>query len=192
VEDGAMKKQTILSALFMCAMIGTASAHEQDHKKDHDVGGSYLGAGFADLSVDDENFGYEASDDGFKVFGGYAFNDYFATELTYIGGATLIDATLFPVEIVDLRALSATFVVRAPVVANISMFGKVGMARYEADFVWTDDFGRILEADRFRDNELTYGFGLAVNFGRKFEIRGEYEAIEDAFETLSLSGLIRF
>ena len=187
-----MKNQMILAGLFMCGWVGGASAHEKDNKRDHNGSGSYLGAGFADLSVEDENFGYEASDDGFKVFAGYAFNDYFATELGYVGGATLIDATLFPVEIVDLRALSATFVVRAPVVANFSMFAKVGMASYEADFVWTDDFGRILEADRFRDNELTYGFGLAVHFGHKFEIRGEYEAIEDAFETLSLSGLIRF
>jgi hypothetical protein len=71
------------------------------------------------------------------------------------------------------------------------MFGKVGMARYETDFRWTDD-GYVLGADRIRDNELTYGFGLALSFGHKFEIRGEYETIENAFEVMSVNGLIRF
>ena len=187
-----MNKQTILAGLLAFGVIGAANAHEGGHPSDRGTNGSYLGAGFADLSVDDEDFGYEESDKGFKIFGGYEFNEYFAAELSYLGGATIIDATLFPVEQVDLRALSATFIARAPLTSNISMFGKVGMARYETDFRWTDDFGYVLDADRFRDNELTYGFGLALSFGRKFELRGEYETIENAFETLSISGLIRF
>lgn len=187
-----MNKQTILAGLLACGMIGAANAHDGAHHGDRSGNGSYLGAGFAELSVDDEDFGYEESDKGFKIFGGYEFNEYFAAELGYVGGATVIDATLFPVEFVDLRALSATFIARAPLTSNISMFGKVGMARYEADFNWTDDFGYVLDSDRVRDNELTYGFGLALSFGRKFEIRGEYETIENAFETLSVSGLIRF
>jgi OmpA-OmpF porin, OOP family len=187
-----MNKQTILARLLIPALLAvgmsaTASAHdhgEGDHK-------SYLGAGFAELSVDDDDFGYEADDKGFKIFGGYEFNDYFAAELSYIGGATVIDETLFPTEEVDLRALSATFIARAPLTSGISMFGKVGMARYETDFTWTDR-GDILGTDRIRDNELTYGFGLAMSFGHKFEIRGEYETIENAFETISVSGLFRF
>jgi OOP family OmpA-OmpF porin len=182
-----MNKQTILAGLLMVGMISVASAHDRDHEGDR----SYIGAGFAEFSVDDEDFGYEESGNGFKIFGGYEFNDYFAAELSYIGGATVIDETLFPIEEADLRALSAAFVARAPLTSHISMFGKVGLARYETDFRWTDGYD-VLDADRFRDNELTYGFGLALSFGHKFEIRGEYEAIENAFEVMSVSGLIRF
>jgi OOP family OmpA-OmpF porin len=191
VEEGAMNKQTILAGLLLLGVMSAASAHDRDHAGNHDGDRSYLGAGLAELSVDDEDFGYEESDNGFKIFGGYEFNEYFAAELTYIGGATVIDETLFPIEEVDLRALSATFIARAPLTSSISMFGKVGIARYETDLRWTDGYD-VIEADRFRDNELTYGFGLALSFGHKFELRGEYETIENAFEVMSVSGLIRF
>jgi OOP family OmpA-OmpF porin len=189
-------KQTIRTGLLIPVVLvlgtsatATATAHDRD--AGHEGGKSYLGAGIAELSVDDDDFGYEADDNGFKIFGGYEFNEYFAAELSYIGGATVIDETLFPTEEVDLRALSATFIARAPLTSSISMFGKVGMARYETDFRWTDG-GYVLGADRVRDNELTYGFGLALSFGHKFEIRGEYETIENAFEVMSVNGLFRF
>src|SRR5687767_1795706 len=114
VEEGAMNKQTILAGLLLLGVMSAASAHDRDHAGNDDGDRSYLGAGLAELSVDDEDFGYEESDNGFKIFGGYEFNEYFAAELTYIGGATVIDETLFPIEEVDLRALSATFIARAP------------------------------------------------------------------------------
>jgi OmpA-OmpF porin, OOP family len=182
-----MNKRTMTAGLLLLGMLSTAHAHDDD-RRDYK---SYLGGGFTEFSVDDDDFGYEASDKGIKIFGGYEFNEYFAAELSYVGGATVIDETLFPIEEVDLRALSATFIARAPLTSHISMFGKVGAARYEKDFRWFDDFG-VLDTDRVRDNELTYGFGLALSFGRKFEIRGEYETIENAFEVMSISGLLRF
>jgi Outer membrane protein beta-barrel domain len=182
-----MNKQTFLAGLLMLGAITTATAHERDHEGRR----SYLGAGFAELSVDDEDFGYEADDNGFKLIAGVEFNKYLAAELGYLGGATLVDPGLFDVEEVDLRAVTGSIVGRFPLTSTISMFGKVGVARYEMDFRWLID-EEIVDADRFRDDELIYGFGLSAHLGDRFEVRGEYEAIENAFDVISINGVLKF
>jgi len=183
-----MNKQLIVASLAMLACMSTAGARDRHHDEE---ASTYMGAGFAEFTVDDQDFGYEADDNGLKLLAGYEFNDYFAVELGYLGGAKIVDEGLFDTEEVDLRALSGSLVGRLPVTSKVSMFAKLGVARYEADFRWWID-GDVIDADRFRDNEMIYGVGLVLRPRHRFEIRGEYEAIEDAFDVMSVSGVFRF
>jgi len=183
-----MSKQLLVASLAVLACTSTANARDRHHDEQPRT---YLGAGFAEFSVDDEDFGYEADDNGLKLLAGYEFNDYFAVEVGYLGGAKIVDEGLFDTEEVDLRAISGSLVGRLPLTSTVSMFGKLGVARYEADFRWSID-GDVIDADRFRDNEMTYGVGLVLQPSSRFEIRGEYEAIEDAFDVMSVSGVFRF
>lgn len=185
-----MKTHTMMTALIMLGMTASASAHDRFQHGD-EIGGSYLGGGISELSVNDSDFGYDARDDGFKVFAGYQFNEIFAAEIGYLGGATLVDRGPFDTEHVDLSAVTAMLVSRFPLTSSVSIFAKVGAARYETDFHWTID-DEWIDAARFRDDELAYGFGLALGTGGSFEIRGEYEAIEDTFDAISVSALFRF
>lgn len=186
-----MKTHTVIASLIMLGLTASASAHDRFDDHDHELGGSYLGGGLSELSVNATDFGYDAEDDGFKLFAGYEFNDFLAVEIGYLGGATIVDHGPFDTERVDLRAATAMLIGRVPLTSSIAIFGKVGGARYETDFRWTID-GELIDAARFRDNELAYGFGLALGAGGSFEIRGEYEAIENAFDAISLSALFRF
>jgi OmpA-OmpF porin, OOP family len=187
VEVGAMNRQTILAGLLVLGTISAAEAHDRER---HDPQ-TYLGAGFADFAVDAQDFGYDADDNGVKLLAGFKINDYLAAELGYLGGARIVDEGLFDVEQVDLRALSGSIVGRLPVTSTLSIFGKVGVARYQLDFDWLVD-GRIVESDRIRDDELIYGFGLTADLGSRFQIRGEYEAIDKAFDVISISGVFKF
>ena len=182
-----MNKQLIVASLVLLTVASSATAHERRHEDSS----TYLGVGFAEFSVDDEDFGYEADDNGLKLTAGFALNDFLAVELGYLGGATIVDEGLFDTEEVDLRAVSGSLVGRLPVTSIVSMFAKLGVARYEADFRWSID-GDVIDADRFRDNAMIYGAGLVVQPSSRSEIRGEYEAIEDAFDVMSVSAVFRF
>jgi len=179
--------KTLLAGLLAFGMIGVANAHERER---HDPQ-TYLGAGFAEFSVDTKDFGYEADDNGVKLVAGFKINDYFAAELGYLGGARIVDEGLFDIEQVDLRALSGSVLGRIPVGSTLALFGKVGVARYQLDFDWLVD-GRVVESDRVRDDELIYGFGVTADLGQRFQLRGEYEAIDKAFDVISISGVFKF
>lgn len=182
-----MNKHTAVAALLVFGMIGAASAHDRGR---HDPQ-TYLGAGVAEFSVDEEDFGYEADDNGLKLVAGFKINQYLAAELGYLGGARIVDVGFFDTEQVDLRALSGSVVGRLPIGSTLSVFGKLGVARYQLDFDWLED-GRIVDSDRVRDDELIYGFGLMADLGNRFQIRGEYEAIDKAFDVISISGVFKF
>lgn len=184
-----MNAQSLWVGALLFGLAATANARDRHHH--HDRGSTYLGAGFAEFAVDEQDFGYEADDNGLKLIAGFEFNDFFAVELGYLGGATVVDEGLFDTEEVDLRAVTGSLVGRLPVSSIVSVFGKLGVARYELDFLWSID-GDVIEVDRFRDNEMIYGFGLLLQPSRRFEVRGEYEAIEDAFDVISVSGVFRF
>lgn len=182
-----MNRQTILAGLLVLGTTGVAHAHDRERHEPQ----TYLGAGVAEFSVDERDFGYEADDNGIKLIAGFNINDYLAAELGYLGGARLVDEGLFDVEQVDLRALSGSIAGRLPVTSTLGVFAKVGVARYQLDFDWLVD-GRVVDSDRVRDDELIYGFGLTADLGSRFQVRGEYEAIDKAFDVISISGVFKF
>lgn len=182
-----MNKQTLLASLLVFGTIGVANAHDRERHDPH----TYLGAGFAEFSVDAKDFGYDADDNGLKLVAGFRINDFLAAELGYLGGARIVDEGLFDTEQVDLRALSGSIVGRVPVGSTLALFGKVGVARYQLDFDWLVD-DRVVESDRIRDDELIYGFGITADLGHRFQVRGEYEAIDKAFNVISISGVFKF
>jgi OmpA-OmpF porin, OOP family len=184
-----MNKQTLLAGILICSV--SAAAVARDRHGHHQDSRTYLGVGFAEFAVDEKDFGYDADDNGFKLIAGFKFNDYFAAELGYLGGATIVDEGPFDTEEVDLRALTGSLVGRWPLTSVISVFGKLGVAKYETDFrLLVDD--DVVATDRFRDNDIIYGGGVIASLGERFELRGEYEAIEDTFDVISISGVFKF
>jgi OOP family OmpA-OmpF porin len=190
-----MHKRLGLSALAALAMAATTAQA--------DVGpGFYVGAGLGTTEVSEESieqFIADDSDNGFKVFGGYAFNDYFAIEAGYfdLGGAegTLDDPEIgFPADFeVGVSGLSASIVGRIPVAAMFSLFGKVGLASYDVEFDVTIP-GIGSGSDSESESDLIYSGGASLSFG-PFEARAEYEVlnVEDGdVNMISVSGLYRF
>lgn len=182
-----MNKQALLAGLLVFGVLGVANAHDRGSREPQ----TYLGAGVAEFAVDEQDFGYEADDNGVKLVAGFKINEFLAAELGYLGGARIVDEGPFDVEQVDLRALSGSILGRVPVGSTLAVFGKVGVARYQLDFDWLVD-GRVVESDRVRDDELIYGFGITADLGRRFQLRGEYEAIDKAFDVISISGVFKF
>jgi OmpA-OmpF porin, OOP family len=180
---------TVFAALGLMAATTAAQADTQP--------GFYAGAGIGTTKVGDDAFdgtGIDDSDTGFKVFGGYDFNQNFGVEVSYVdfGEASISDAgdSLS----VGVSALTASAVGKLPVSEMFTLFGKLGFASYDVDVNFNiAGFGSGSGSDS--DSDLIYGVGGALRFGGNFEARLEYEAINvDSGDVnmISVGGLFRF
>jgi OOP family OmpA-OmpF porin len=189
-----MYKRLGLSALAALALTASMAARADVQP------GFYMGAGFGSTKIDDDGFDgidFDDSDTGFKVFGGYTFNQYFAVEATYFdfgdaGGSfdDFGDTVDFDV---GVSGLAASAVGMLPVSDMFTLFGKIGYASYDVD-AHVNIVGVGSGSSSESESDLMYGAGAALSFGQ-FEARAEYEMINvdggDA-NMISLSGLYRF
>ncbi len=163
--------------------------------------GFYAGAGFGTTELSEESlaaFTADDSDNGFKFFGGYSFNEYFAIEASYFdlgeASGTLEDSEIGEFDFdVGVSGMSASVIGRIPVAEMFSLFGRIGFASYDLEFgVSIPGIGSGSESES--ETDMVYGGGGALSFGA-FEVRAEYEVlnVEDGdVNMISLSGVYRF
>lgn len=158
--------------------------------------GFYAGAGIGTTKVGGDGFngaGVDDSDTGFKVFGGYTFNENWGVEVSYFdfgeasasGGGGSVS--------VGVTGLSASAVGRLPINDMFSLYGKLGLASYDVKAKFNvPGFGSGSASDS--DSDLIYGVGGALSFGGNFEARVEYEAlnVDGDASMISVGGLFRF
>lgn len=181
-----MNRKYIFSALAVVGMGVNAGAHADDKHS-----GVYLGAGVGEVTNKVDAF--EADGVAVKLFGGYAFSQYFAVEAAYIDAGTLKDS----IEGLDVSVDSDGFVVAAlgklPLTDAVSLFAKLGYTFYDQKVIGRR--GNSSVAEKSSGDDLLYGLGANLRLGRKLELRAEYEVVDvkDAdFNLLSASAVFRF
>jgi OOP family OmpA-OmpF porin len=182
-----MQKRFALNGLAMLGLAFGAAANAED------APGFYAGASLGEASVEVSDAGFDGSDTSFKVFGGYTFNQHFAVEATYFDGGSAEERAGPVVVGVDVSGLMASAVGRLPVGESVTLFGKLGFAKYDAEvsarangFSASDDVG---------DEDLSYGIGGEFRFSPTFGLRAEYEIVDVSdgeFNNLSVGGFFRF
>jgi OOP family OmpA-OmpF porin len=189
-----MHKRLGLSALAALALTASMTAQA-------DVApGFYAGVGLGSTKVSEESieaFTADDSDNGFKFFGGYTFNEFFAVEASYFdlgeASGTIEDAFFGDIGFeAGVSGISAAAVGRIPAGEMFSVFGKVGFAQYDVEVEVTLDGES--GSDSESETDMVYGGGVGLNFGA-FEVRAEYEVlnVEDGdVNMISVSGLYRF
>jgi OOP family OmpA-OmpF porin len=142
--------------------------------------GFYVGAGIGDFGIDVG--GFDGSDTGFKLLGGYQFIKYFAVEGEYIDGGTVEDSGLE----VDVSGWNLSGVGILPISGTFSLFAKLGMIFWDAESSGIgDDSGE----------DFSWGVGAGYDFTDQFGARLEYQGfeIEDADgDMISLSASWKF
>lgn len=138
--------------------------------------GFYVGAGIGDFSVDVG--GFDGSDTGFKVFGGYKFMKYVAAELEYIDGGTVEDGGLE----LDVSGFNLSGVGILPIGEKFGLFAKLGMIFWDAKARgFGDDSGE----------DFSWGIGAGYSFTDQFGMQLEYQGFEiedtDSVDMISLS-----
>ena len=157
------------------------SAADIDHGR---IRSGLLSSGFTTTSITDDD-----RDTGYKLFGGYQINKYFALEAGFFDlGKFEFTATTAPAGTlrgnIKIKGLNFDAVGILPITEKFSAFGRVGLQYAEAK----DSFrgtGSVTVRDSNpsnRDANYKLGLGLQYHFTKSFGMRAEAERyrIDDA------------
>ncbi len=156
--------------LALCAASPAAFA------RDPALAGPYFGGSIGDSTVqfkdDQTREEFDADDTGFKVIAGYRIIDWVAVELNYTDFGKPTDR-IFGVDLeADYSAVSASALGMLPLGDNFDLFGRLGVARLDADF----------RARGFSGSESEKSTEPLIGIGAQFRtnnlaVRIEYEGI---------------
>jgi OmpA-OmpF porin, OOP family len=199
-------KRFVLHAAVLAGLavfnIGTASAGEW-----------FVGAGVGGASLDGiedvlVGTGFDDSDTGFKISGGYRLLDFLAVEVVYTDFGTFVGSASGGTPQTTLRdnwqatALSANAVGILNLGEYFSLFAKVGLSAWQVDDEVT--FGTANFSTDADGADVNFGVGAGFNIGKHFTVQAEYERftgfgdentnLEEGAEVdlVSVSGVLRF
>jgi len=165
---------------YVGANIGLSRAKIDNNKITNDL----FSRGFTTTSINDDD-----RDHGFKLFGGYQFNKYFALESGFFDlGKFGFTATTVPAGSlrgdIKLRGLNFDAVGFAPFSEKFAAFARVGVNYAEAKDTFSGSGAvNVLESRRSkRAANYKFGLGLQYDLTRSFGVRAEAERyrIDDA------------
>jgi OOP family OmpA-OmpF porin len=120
----------------------------------------------------------DGSSSGFKIFGGYQFNDYFGLDLALVDlGKAQYGGSFFGTPVtggtVEVFGVNFSAVGTWPVTPAFAFFGKIGLFAWEAEA--RDTTGGIPFSGTEDGADLSIGLGFSVNFTRNLSGRVEWE-----------------
>ena len=167
--------------------------------------GFYMGASFGKTDADRGNAvpalissgSVDGSDNGIKLFGGFAFNRNIAVEMAFVDlGELTYSGTYFGTPAangtLETSGFNFAFVGSIPLNPSFSLFGKLGLFFWEAEA--SDVTGGFPFVQTIDDVDVSYGFGASYQFNRNFGMQVEWEQYEaaDSISLLSLGVVYRF
>lgn len=168
------------SGLYVGGNIGQSRATIDEER----ITNSLTGAGFTTTGFEDDN-----RDLGYKLFGGYQFNKYFALEAGYFDlGKFDFTATGLPPGTlsgnIKIKGVNLDAVGILPITEKFSAFGRVGAnyAKVEDSFVGGGSLTALNPNPTKRDTNYKLGLGLQYAFNDALAMRVEAERyrIDDA------------
>ena len=148
--------------------------------------GFYLGGSVGQSKIDSDiafpglisSGTVDGKDTGYKVFGGYQFNQYFGLDLAWVDlGKASYSGSFFGAPVtggtVKLSGLNFSVVGTVPLNPDFALFGKLGVFAWNAKASDTT-FGVPFSAT---DNgaDLSVGLGASYNFTKNVSVRLEWE-----------------
>ncbi|MBM0105642.1 porin family protein [Steroidobacter sp. S1-65] len=181
-----MQKKLAIGAMLAFACVPAMAESEA---------GFYTGAGVGKVTLEDDSAGVEVegSDTGFKVFGGYRFNEYASLEIGYIDAGTPDDTVSGVLVEADASAIQASALWQIPISNRFEGYVRAGFLVWESENSFS--FGGTTFSEENDGTDFAYGIGAAVHVTPKFGLRAEFEGAEldgTDMRALSIAGLFRF
>jgi len=157
--------------------------------------GFYAGASAGEATLKDNVAGYkiEASDTGYKLFGGYRFNEYGSLEVSYNDGGTPSDTIAGVTIESDSSAIQASALWQVPISDRWEAYLRLSAIAWEAENSATD--GRITLTAENDGTDFGWGIGSSLHFTPRFGLRAEYEGAEldgTDVRVVSVGAMFRF
>lgn len=195
-----MKKQLLITSVVATLIVApTAFAANA---------GGYVGAGVGGTTAKDFPSGatFDAelaaqnilasssaddTDTGWKLFGGYKFNQYLAAEGSYANfGKQTIDSNVTSpfVGTIDTtwkaQALAVSGVGILPLAYSIDLFGKLGLQYWKVDLSSTPSVGAVgYQSESEKGTDYIFGVGAGYNVTNNIAVRAEWERYNNIGDT---------
>lgn len=175
-----MMKTTRLLAAALLVLAGVVAASRASAQP-----GFYFGASVGKSDFDNDiatglitSGTVDTQSSGFKIFGGYQFNDYFGLDIAYVDlGKATYSGSYFGTPVtggkVEVWGLNLSAVGTYPLNSTFAVFGKVGLFAWEAKA--KDTTGGIPFSDTVGGGDLSFGAGLSIRFTKNLSARVEWE-----------------
>ena len=167
--------------------------------------GFYIGGSVGQSDFDDSNAipdlitsgSVDGSDTGFKIFGGYQFNQHFGLELSWVDlGKASYSGRFGALNVtggsVETSGLNFSAVGTLPLGSNFALFGKIGFFAWESNA--SDVTGGFPFSGTEDGSDVSYGIGASFNFTKNLSMRAEWErfkAVGD-IDLLSIGVVFKF
>lgn len=171
---------------------------------------AYIGFGAGKSDYDSGNMipdlitsgSVDGKDTGYKIFGGYQFNPYFAVEVAYVDlgkaaySGTFVDPFFGPQTVtggsLETWGLNASAVGILPLNPSFELFGKIGLFGWESKA--RDTTGGAPFSGKADGGDLSFGAGIAFHFTKNVGIRAEWERFKavDDIDLMSLGLTFKF
>jgi len=143
---------------------------------------SYIGIKVSKTDYDIEVYPGESWDDpnGFGIYGGYNLNENLAIELAYDDFGDSND-NFDPEWTISASAISAVAIAKAPLNNGFTLYGKLGVSRYDVELDVNgnpDPFLGIFGNVSDDGTELTYGAGVRYEASEEIGLRLEYVFVD--------------
>lgn len=157
--------------------------------------GGYAGVGVGQVRLEEDIAGidFEASDTGFKLFGGYKFHKNFAAELAFIDAGNPEDTALGVTIGSDASAFQASLIGTVPIGSMAEFYLRAAILSWDATNTATDGFDYISED--VDGTDFSYGVGAQLKFSPQFGLRAEFEGADldgTDYTFMTLSGYFSF
>jgi OOP family OmpA-OmpF porin len=181
-----MYKAMTVAGVLLALTAGPALAQRDrdDNRAGDNPQGFYFGGGIGDFSssvdeidsldsIDDAGIDFSDGDNAMKVFGGWAFNRFFAVQGDFVDFGESSGAVSPSVRgSSDVQGLAPSIVGTIPI-GPIELFGRVGMMFYDVDLNLGG--GRLVDES---GEDLVWGAGLGIDVLDRLNLRLEYEEID--------------
>jgi outer membrane protein OmpA-like peptidoglycan-associated protein len=172
-----LRKSAISSGLLALALAGGPA-----HAGNFFVGGTIGQVDIGNYELEAVSTSLDDTDTGYRVFGGWRFNKYFAVGVSYLDLGELQasgDSVLEPnftdsIEATGYEAWMAAF---WPLGERFSLFGTLGAFSWDQDVDYADDLGPFNGSSDGTD--LTYGAGVNFAITKHFGMHATYTFYPD-------------
>jgi len=141
------------------------------------AGDIVLGAsvGKSELSFADAGLEFDASDSGWKAYGGFRFFKFFGLQAGYVDLGAPDDSVAGIDLSVDATGWDAFAEGVLPIGSHFELFAKAGYVLWESETTLSGLVSEVTEDD---GNDLSYGVGAAFILGKLVGIRAEWERFD--------------
>jgi OOP family OmpA-OmpF porin len=188
----SMKKILAASAIALSGTLAATQASAQ----------AFIGGSLGQSDIDDEittglitSGTVDGKDTGWKLFGGYMFNQHFGVEGAYVDLGEVSYSGDFngsPVTggNVEVSGFNIAAIGSYPINEQFSVFGKIGLFLWDAEA--SDTTGGAPFSAKEDGTDISFGLGVGYNFTRNLGVRAEWELFktDDADASLISIGVL--